>query len=131
MKAVRRLKIGATILAIGALSLSTASIAMLAQGPDITTVEGRLLCAGALANFSLSLIWALIAFIPLRRGEKWAFWAYCLPIPLYGVPMLILDGTNVERAELLSTLAPQVMGLLIAAVGLLLVAPGVFRTKRV
>jgi len=66
----------------------------------------------------------------LRRGEKWAFWAYCLPIPLYGIPMLILDGTNVARAELLSTLAPQVMGLLIATVGLLLVAPGVFkRTK--
>ena len=131
MNQTQRLKIGAVILTIGALSLSAASIAMLAQNPDVITTIGRLLCAGALANFSLSIIWALIAFIPLRRGEKWAFWAYCLPIPLYGIPMLVLDATNVERSELLSTLAPQVMGLLIAVVGLLLVAPSVFKRTKV
>jgi len=127
MNQTSRLKLGTIILAIGALSLSAASIAMFAQHPDVTTTIGRLLCAGALANFSLSVIWALIAFFPLRRGEKWAFWAYVLPIPLYGIPMLVLDATNVEKAELLSTLAPQVMGLLVAAVGLFLVAPGIFR----
>ncbi len=129
MKQVQRLKIGAIILAIGALSLSAASMAMIAQRPDVATAVGRLLCAGALANFSLSMIfWALIAIFPLRRGEKWAFWAYALPIPLYGIPMLILDATNVAKAELLSTLAPQVMGLLVAAVGLFFVAPGIFGT---
>ncbi|MCI0695165.1 hypothetical protein L0337_24545 [candidate division KSB1 bacterium] len=127
MKQNQRLKIGAAVLAIGALSLSAASIAMLAQGPDVTTHIGRLLCAGALANFSLSLIWALIAIFPLRRGEKWAFWAFCLPILLYGIPMLILDATNVEPSSLVSTLAPQVLGLSMALVGLFLVAPGVFR----
>jgi hypothetical protein len=123
----QRHKIGSTILAVGALSLSAASFAMLAPGPDVTTHIGRLLCAGALANFSLSLIWALIAIFPLRRGEKWAFWAFCLPIPLYGIPMLILDATNVEPSSLVSTLAPQVLGLSIALVGLFLVAPSVFR----
>jgi hypothetical protein len=128
MKQVQRLKIGAIILAIGALSLSAASMAMIAQRPDVATVVGRLLCAGALAIFSLSMIWALIALFPLRRGEKWAFWAYALPIPLYGIPMLILDATNVAKAELLSTLPPQVMGLLVAAVGLFFVAPGIFGT---
>jgi len=127
LNAGRHLKIGATILAVGALSLSAASGAMLAQRPDITTAAGRLLCAGALANLSLSLMWALIATIPLRRGEKWAFWAYCLPIPLYGIPMLALDATNVEKTELITTLAPQVLGLLVAAVGLVLVAPGIFK----
>jgi len=131
MNQTPRLKLGAILLAIGALSLSAASVAMLAPRPDVTTTIGRLLCAGALANFSLSLIWALIAFIPLRRGEKWAFWVYCFPIPLYGVPMFVLDATNVEKAHLLSTLTPQVMDLLIAAIGLLLVAPGVFRAKKV
>lgn len=127
MKQKQRHKIGSTILAVGAFSLSAASFAMLAQGPDVATHIGRLLCAGALANFSLSLIWALIAIFPLRRGEKWAFWAFCLPIPLYGIPMLILDAINVEPSSLLSTLAPQVLGLLIALAGLFLVSPGVFR----
>lgn len=123
----QRHKIGAIILAVGALGLSAASLAMLAPGPDVTTHIGRLLCAGALANFSLSLIWFFIAIFPIRRGEKWAFWTFCLPIPLYGIPMLILDATNVESSSLLSTLAPQVLGLLITLVGLFLVAPGVFR----
>lgn len=127
MKQNQRHKIGSTSLAVGALSLSAASFVMLAQGPDVTTHVGRLLCAGALANFSLSLIWAFIAIFPIRRGEKWAFWAFCLPIPLYGIPMLILDATNVEPSSLVPTLAPQVLGLSIALVGLFLVAPGVFR----
>jgi len=125
----KRLKVGAVVLGIGALSLSGASFAMLAQRPDITTPSGRLLCAGALSNLSLSILWAALAFFPLRRGEKWAFWAYVLPIPLYGIPMLFLDATNAPRAELLSTLAPQVLGLLVASVGLVLVVTEVFRTQ--
>jgi hypothetical protein len=123
----QRHKFGSTILAVGALSLSAASFAMLAKGPDVTTHIGRLLCAGALANFSLSLILAFIAIFPIRRGEKWAFWAFCLPIPLYGIPMLILDAANVEPSSLVSTLAPQVLGLLTVLVGLFLVTPGIFR----
>lgn len=126
MKRSRRLKVGATLHGVGALSLSAASAAMLAQGPDVATHHGRLLVAGALANLSLSLLWALIAFIPLRRGEKWAFWAWCLPVPLYGIPMLALDATHVAAAHLPSTLAPQVSGLVIAAVGLALAAPAIF-----
>jgi hypothetical protein len=99
---------------------------MFAQKPDVTTHTGRLLCAGALANLTLSLMWAAIAFFPLRRGERWAFWAYLVPIPLYGLPMLYLDATNVVRAHLFSTLAPQVAGLSFAVLGLVLVVPGVF-----
>jgi hypothetical protein len=99
---------------------------MFAQKPDVTSHAGRLLCAGALANLSLSLIWAAVAFFPLRRGERWAFWVYLIPIPLYGFPMLFLDATNVVRAHSFSTLAPQVAGLSFALFGLVLVAPGVF-----
>ena len=123
MERMRRLKVGALILAMGSLSLSAASGAMLAQRPDVATDTGSLLCAGALANLSLSLLWALIAVFPLRRGERWAFWAYSLPIPLYGIPMLILDGTHVSRGHLLSTLGPQVVGLVVATLGLSLVGP--------
>ncbi len=127
MHPTQRLKLGSIIPAIGALGLSGASAAIFAQGQDITTTNGRLLCAGALANFSLSLIWALIALFPLRRGEKWAFWAFVIPIPLYGIPMLFLDATQSPREELVSTLAPQVGGLLIAAIGLSLAASVIFR----
>lgn len=123
---VRRRKMGAVLLGIASLSLSGASVAMFAQKPDVTSHSGRLLCAGALANLSLSLLWAAVAFFPLRRGERWAFWAYLVPIPLYGLPMLVLDATNVVGANLFSTLAPQVGGLSVALFGLVLVAPGVF-----
>jgi hypothetical protein len=126
MNRAQRLKIGAIILFVGALGLSGASMAFLWQDPDVALTMGRLLYAGALANLSLALIMALIAILPLRRGERWAFWAYCLPFVVYGLPILILDATHVAPAELPSTLAPQVGGLLVAAVGLILVAPGVF-----
>ena len=123
---VRRRKIGAVLLGIASLSLIGASVVMFAQKPDVTTHAGRLLCAGALANLTLALMWSAVAFFPLRRGERWAFWAYVVPIPLYGLPMLYLDATNVVRAHLFSTLAPQVAGLSFAVFGLVLVAPGVF-----
>lgn len=123
----RRHRIGAVILGVGALGLSAASGVMLAQNPDVTTHAGRLLIAGALANVTLSLMWAAVALFPLRRGERWAFWVYLLPFPLYGIPMIVLDATYVTRAHLFTTLAPQLGGLLVAVVGLVLVAPGVFR----
>jgi len=126
MKA-QRLKIGAIILATGALGLSAASMAFLWQKPDVATALGRILWAGALANFSLAVIMALIAIFPMRRGEKWAFWAYCIPFGVYGIPILILDATHVAQEHLLSTLAPQVSGLVVAMLGLFLVAVPMFK----
>ncbi len=128
MRKVQRLKIGAIILAVGALGLSAASMAFLWQEPDVATALGRILWAGALANLSLSLLMALIAIFPLRRGEKWAFWAYCIPFVIYGIPMLILDATHVAKEQLLSTLAPQVSGLAVATLGLFLVAAPMFKS---
>ncbi len=121
-----RHKIGIALVALATVGLGSASAAMLAQRPDVTTTIGRLLVAGALANVSLALTLFLIAVNPLRRGQRWAFWTLCLPIVAYGVPMLILDGTNVAREHLLSSLAPQVGGLGLLIVGLLLARPGVF-----
>ena len=121
-----RHKIGVAVVAIATVGLGSASVAMLAQRPDVTTTIGRLLYAGALANASLAFILFLIALIPLRRGQRWAFWALCVPIVLYGIPMLILDGSNVAREQLASTLAPQVGGLSLLIVGLVLVGPKVF-----
>ena len=121
-----RHKIGVVIVAVATVGLGSASAAMFAQRPDVATTMGRLLVAGALANASLAFTLFLIAVIPLRRGQRWAFWTLCLPILAYGVPMLILDGSNVAREHLASTLAPQVGGLGLLIVGLLLTRPRVF-----
>lgn len=122
----RRLNIGSVILGIGSLSLSGASWAMFSQAPEISSTLGRLVRAGALANLCLALIWSLVAFIPLRQGKKWAFWVYCIPILLYGIPMIYLEGSQVPSEHLVSTLAPQVGGLCVALIGLILVGPVIF-----
>ncbi len=120
-----RHKVGVTIVAIATVGLGSASIAMVGQAPDVSTTIGRLLWAGALANVSLAVILFVIAVIPLRRGQEWAFWALCSPVVLYGIPMLVLDGTNVPRQDVVSTLAPQVAGLGLLIIGLVLARPGV------
>lgn len=129
MKSSKQLKIGAAILAIGALGLSGATFAIysFAMQFGVKNTTGRLLIAGALANQSLSFIMSLIAAFPLRRGEKWAFWAYALPFGLYGIPIMVLDATNVAKEELVSTLTPQILGLIVALLGLFLVAPSIFK----
>ena len=129
MNPSQRLKVGAIVLAVGALGLGGASAAIFANSPEVTTTIGRLMRAGALANLCLSLLWALLALIPLRRGEKWAFWAFLIPIPLYGIPILYLDAAYASREGLVTTLAPQVGGLLVAAIGLVLVASAIFKPK--
>ena len=124
-----RHKLGVMIVAFATVGLGSASVAMLGQHPDVTTTTGRLVWAGALANASLALILFLIAVIPLRRGQPWAFWALCAPAMLYGIPMVVLDGTNVPRDDLVSTLAPQVVGLGLLITGLVLARPVVFRRE--
>jgi hypothetical protein len=122
----QRLRIGSVLLAVTALGMSGATVAILTRLPDVTTALGRHLWAGALANLSLSLIQLMIALIPLRRGEKWAFWAYVLPLLVYGIPILMLDATHVPGATLVPTLAPMVLGLASAVIGLMLAAKTIF-----
>ena len=86
---------------------------------------GRLLYAGAFANVSLAFTLFMVAVIPLRQRQRWSFWALCVPVLLYGIPMLYLDGTNVPREHLASTLAPQVGGMGLLLTGLALVRPSV------
>ena len=125
----KRLKTGAILLALAAFGLIFISVAIFEQRPDIHTEAGRLQVAGGLANWVLSLLWIFIALYPLRRGEKWAFWTCCLPLLLYGIPMMALDAMTAEKTELISTLTPQAIGLLITLTGLALAAPGVFRKE--
>jgi hypothetical protein len=80
------------------------------------------LLAGALAIATLSVVEVLIALIPLRRGERWAFWAALLPLCTLVVPLMLIDAAQVAPEHRLLTLSPFIAGLLLAAVGLFLVA---------
>ncbi len=119
--------LGVAIVALATIGLGSASVAMVAQHPDVATTLGRLLYAGALANVSLSFTLFVIAVVPLRQRRRWAFWVLCVPVGLYGIPMLILDGSNVPGEQLFSTLAPQVGGMGMLLLGLALVRPAVFK----
>jgi hypothetical protein len=91
---------------------------------------GRLMFAGALGLGSLSLLLAVVAAGPLRRGEKWAFWAYAGAFLVVSVPVVAADAIYVSRQSLLLTLAPQVIALLTATAGLALCAQELFGEKK-
>ena len=125
------LRLGTALLALAALGISAASIAMLSHGLDLTARGDRHLLAGALANGFLSILLVVLALVPLRRGQRWAFWAYLLPVIGYGVPMFIVDATHVAGERLLATLLPQGLGLTVAVIGLALVAYALFTAESV
>jgi hypothetical protein len=118
----KALRAGSAILAVAAAGILFASFAILSPRPNPWASAGRHLWAGALANACVALLLIVIAAIPLRRGEKWAFWAYVIPIAVYGLPIAILDTLYVPKDHLLLTLAPQFAGLTAVAVGLALCA---------
>ncbi len=101
-------------------------MAILLNRPDVHTKVGRHLWAGALGVASLSMVELLIALYPLRRGEKWAFWAAATPFVLLNVPVLVLDAAYARRQFLVNTLAPLVLGLCVGVMGLSLSAFGLF-----
>jgi hypothetical protein len=107
---------------VAAAGILAASFAILTPRPSPWSSVGRHLWAGGLANACVAVLLIGIAAIPLRRGEKWAFWAYVIPIAVYALPIAILDTLTVPKARLLMTLAPQFAGLTAVAVGLALCA---------
>ena len=100
-----------------------AAYAILATRPDVSTLTGRHLTAGALALASLAGVEILIAVFPLRRGEVWAFWAALVPMISLSMPVMLLDATHVASGQLLVTLAPFVAGTILAVCGLVLTRP--------
>ncbi|MBF8294670.1 MAG: hypothetical protein HW389_1215 [Bacteroidetes bacterium] len=125
----KNLRLGCTILAIGYIGLFLASIAIVSKQADPSSAVGRHLWAGALANACLAAVEIIIVSVPLRKKQRWAWWAASLPILFYGLPILIIDSTYVSSERLAETLAPQVLGLLAAIVGLALVARSIFSRK--
>jgi drug/metabolite transporter (DMT)-like permease len=121
----QKLNIGATILTVGYIGLSTVSF-IIAKDADLDTRQGRHLLAGALANVSFSIAQIMITNFALRKGEKWAWWSNLIPAFSYGLVILIIDATHVQPTNLFSTLAPQVGGLIILGIGLIISGVGLF-----
>jgi hypothetical protein len=59
---------------------------------------------------------------PLRRGERWAWWAALSPFVIVAVPVLLMDSLYVPSRSWLATIAPQLAGLIVGALGLWLCA---------
>jgi len=124
-----RLRIGSLILSLAAIGLLPASW-FIAEGASLSDRTGRHLVAGALANLSVAVLMTLIALVAIRRGERWGIWAYCCPIIAYGVPVLVIDATHVAAGNLLLTVGPQLIGLLLAATGFAIVGPPILSPPR-
>jgi hypothetical protein len=124
------LRAGSVLLTIAALAVLPAAFVIgLNPRLGLDSRLGRHLFAGALGLGCLSLLLALLAALPLRRGEKWAFWAYAGAFFLVGLPVVAADAVHVPRSSLLATVAPQVAGLLLATAGLALCAQDLFGTS--
>jgi hypothetical protein len=104
--------------------LAMASLAILGGNPSLPSSDGRHLLAGALANFALSIVLLVVSVIPLRRGERWAFWVIAVVWLIYGIPILVVDAIYVPSDNLTMTLVPQVIGNIILLAGLVLVRLG-------
>ena len=123
----RLLHWGSGIVALGALGMLAAAAAILPRHIDSGARVGRHVLAGGLAIVCLSAVEVLIALIPLRRGEVWAFWAAAAPPLIVGVPVVIVDAAYAAPSTLMATLLPQVFGLAISVVGLALCGTSLFR----
>ena len=118
------LRIGSVMLAVAAVGLLAAPITILLALPDLSTRLNRHAFAGALGLAAVAVLEFLLALIPIRRGEKWALIAAALPFVLVGVPVLIVDATNVAPERLLGTLASQIAGLAVGTTAWVLCALG-------
>jgi len=120
---------GSGVVALGALGMLAAAAAILPRHIDSGARIGRHVLAGGLAIVCLSVVEVLIALIPLRRGEVWAFWAAAAPPVVMGVPVVIVDAVYVAPPNLLATLVPQVLGLAVSTAGLALCGMSLFRPR--
>ena len=89
----------------------------------MTARTGRHLLAGALALATLSLVSIGLTLGPLRRGERWAWWAVLVPIFTVAMPIATIDALFVRSGNVIATVGPQAAGITAALVGLFLTRP--------
>jgi len=126
----RVLQLGSALLAVSSLGLLAAPITILAAIPDLTTRASRHAFAGALGLTALAIVEFLLALVPVRRGERWALGAAAIPFVIVGLPVFVVDATNVARERLLNTLAPQALGFVLGTTALVLCGIGAKRVDR-
>jgi len=121
------LRLGSSLLILAAIGILPAAFVIGFQPRlGLNARLGRHVFAGGLGLASLSILLAVTAAIPLRRGEKWAFWAYAGTFLFVGLPVVAADALYVARGSLWLTVLPQVLGLLVATLGLALCAQDLF-----
>jgi hypothetical protein len=121
------LGVGWVLLAVSAIGLLAAPITMLMSIPDFSTRPSRHAFAGASGLTALAVLEFVLAVIPIRRGERWAVIAAGVPFLVVGMPVLIVDATNVASERVWQTLAPQVAGLLLGVAAWFLCVVGIRR----
>jgi hypothetical protein len=121
------LRVGWILLAVSAFGFLAAPISILLNIPDFSTRPSRHAFAGALGLAALAVLEFLLAVIPIRRGETWALIAAGVPFVVVGVPVFIVDATNVAPERLWRTLAPQVAGLVVGTAAWVLCVVGIRR----
>jgi hypothetical protein len=121
------LRVGWILLAVSALGFLAAPITILSNIPDFSMRPSRHGFAGALGLTALAVFEFLLAVIPIRRGETWALVAAGIPFVVVGVPVLIVDATNIAPERLWRTLAPQVAGLVLGTAAWVLCVVGIRR----
>ena len=111
-----RLSIAWRLLFVAYLGLAAVSLAIFRRGIDLHTADGRHLLAGGLAN--LGLIWAglFITAKAYRAGKRWAWFANLAC--LYGIPLMFVDARIFGWFS--QTLVPQIVGAVLALIGLAL-----------
>jgi hypothetical protein len=62
---------------------------------DPNLADTRYLLQNALANTATWIAAGVIAWGPLRRGERWAFWAVAVPIVAIKLPIALLNPPQV------------------------------------
>jgi hypothetical protein len=118
------LRIGSSLLALGAVWLLAAPLTIIRALPDLSTRASRHTLAGALGLVALAILEFVLAVRPVRRGEAWALLAAAMPFLVVGVPMFVVDATHVARPRLWNTLAPQGAGLVVGGAALVMCALG-------
>jgi hypothetical protein len=112
--------LGSSLVALAYAIGGFGAYAILSDNADLHTRAGRHLLAGALAIATLSAVEVLVALLPLRRRESWAFWAALLPFASLVVPTMLVDAVHVPPEHRFTTLTPFIVGLVLAAIGLFL-----------
>ncbi|SRR6266700_260369 len=125
-----RLTWGARLLALAYLWLLLQPVFSLIYRND-PSVAHKLEPGIALVGMALIVVEIMIALVPLRRGESWAFWAAVLPFVIAGIPRLLTDSAC-QLSDMHHHGCHQfMMAMLLGVIGLALSGASIFRTEKV